>query len=98
MCYMKTSSQVEVRELRQNLSVYLARVMAGETLEVTDRGQSVALFTPLNAGESVLERLAREGKLTPATADLLALPRRHKAPSRRWASRELLHQLADRKL
>jgi len=46
----------------------------------------------------VLQRLAREGKLTPATSDVLALPRRHKAPSRRWGSRELLRQRADRKM
>jgi antitoxin (DNA-binding transcriptional repressor) of toxin-antitoxin stability system len=35
MCYMKTPAQVGVRELRQNLSVYLARVIAGEVLQVT---------------------------------------------------------------
>jgi len=98
MCYMKASSRVGVRELRQNLSVYLARVTAGETLEVTDRGHPVALFMPLKAGESMLQRLSREGKLTPATGDLLTPSRRHQAPSRRWGSRELLHQRADRKL
>jgi prevent-host-death family protein len=98
MCYMKASSRVAVRELRQNLSVYLARVTAGETLEVTDRGHPVALFMPLIAGESRLQRLAREGKLTPATADLLTLRSRHKTPSRRWGSREVLNQRADRKL
>ena len=31
-------TRVGVRELRQNLSVYLERVIAGERLEVTDRG------------------------------------------------------------
>ena len=39
--------QVGVRELRQNLSVYLRRVEAGETLEVTEHGHSVARLTPL---------------------------------------------------
>jgi prevent-host-death family protein len=36
------SSTVGVRELRQNLSKYLDRVKAGETLTVTERGKEVA--------------------------------------------------------
>lgn len=40
---------IGVRELRQNASVYLARVAAGETLRVTDRGRPVALLTPVGA-------------------------------------------------
>ena len=52
MCYMKALKKVGVRELRQNLSVHLARVIAGETLEVTDRGHSVAVLAPLVRGES----------------------------------------------
>lgn len=39
--------RVSVRELRQNLSVHLRRVERGESLEVTRRGESVALLTPL---------------------------------------------------
>jgi prevent-host-death family protein len=31
--------RVGVRELRQNLSVYLRRVARGESLEVTERGR-----------------------------------------------------------
>ena len=57
--------QVGVRELRQNLSVYLARIARGETLEVTDRGQPVAILAPLPKPTSVLERLKREGRLIP---------------------------------
>ena len=47
MCYMTDVDQVGVRELRQNLSVYLARIARGETLEVTDRGRAVAILAPL---------------------------------------------------
>lgn len=36
------TSIVGVRELRQNLSKYLDRVKAGETLTVTERGKEVA--------------------------------------------------------
>jgi len=71
MCYMKTSTQVGVRELRQNLSVHLARVIAGEVLEVTDRGHAVAVLAPIVAGESIVDRLRREGRLIAATTPLL---------------------------
>jgi prevent-host-death family protein len=37
---------VGVRELRQNLSRYLERVKAGETLTVTERGHEVARLVP----------------------------------------------------
>jgi prevent-host-death family protein len=37
---------VGVRELRQNLSRYLARVKRGESLTVTERGHEVALLVP----------------------------------------------------
>ena len=96
MCYMGGSRQVGVRELRQHLSVYLVRVIAGETLEVTDRGRPVAILAPLVAGESALARLAREGRVVPATADLPGRRRRirTKVPSRSLLQRER----ADRQL
>ena len=83
MCYMEASEQVGVRELRQNLSVYLARIADGETLEVTDRGYAVALLTPLPKETSVLDRIEREGRLTRATGDLLSLKRPKMAVSTR---------------
>jgi len=72
MCYMKA---VGVRELRQNLSVYLDRVKEGETLTVTEHGHDVALLTPLPKREmDVLERLVAEGKATAPTKSLRNLP------------------------
>ena len=62
MCYM---DRVGVRELRQNLSVYLRRVVAGETLEVTDRGRPVAVLQPLSATQDQLERQLRAGRVRP---------------------------------
>jgi prevent-host-death family protein len=45
MCYMPSrSSTVGVRELRQNLSIYLARVKKGRALTVTEHGR--AAFIP----------------------------------------------------
>lgn len=81
MCYMNQIDAVGVRELRQNLSVYLVRVAAGESLTVTDHGQPVALLTPIRQAENITERLAREGRLIQGTGDLLARPAlRRRAP------------------
>jgi antitoxin (DNA-binding transcriptional repressor) of toxin-antitoxin stability system len=99
MCYIMDMdiARVGVRELRQNLSVYLERIALGETLEVTDRGQPVAILAPLPKPVSVLERLRAEGRLTPAKGDLLTLKRPRMAVSRR-ASRILQRMRADRRL
>ncbi len=86
MCYMETMTaraagrdRVGVRELRQNLSVYLERVVAGEVLQVTDRGRPVALLVPLPEPATLAERLVGSGRARPASSDLLALGR----PTRR---------------
>ena len=55
---------VGVRELRQNLSVYLRRIERGETLRVTEHGRPVALLTPIRStGDSVLDELEAQGRL-----------------------------------
>jgi prevent-host-death family protein len=77
MCYMEERQgnhtvrplrppRVGVRELRQNLSVYLERVIAGERLEVTDRGNPVAMLIPIQPGATLVERLVAEGRAIPA--------------------------------
>jgi len=67
-------ARVGVRELRQNLSVYLDRVKAGETLVVTEHGHVVARLGPNPAPvASALERLIAQGTARPARADLLAM-------------------------
>ena len=63
-----------MRELRQNLSVYLDRVKAGASLAVTERGHPVAVLAPLRDPDDPLERLRAQGRLRPATAALDALP------------------------
>lgn len=62
-----------VRELRQNLSVYLQRVKRGERLEVTERGRAVAVLAPLSESSSPLERLVDAGRASPPEGDVLAL-------------------------
>lgn len=77
--------RIGVRALQQHASAVLRRVVAGERLEVTDRGRPVALLVPLPRGD-VLERLTAEGRLVRGRGDLLALGRplragRGKAPA-----------------
>ena len=79
MCYMSERNgqhdRVGVRELRQNLSVYLDRVKAGETLEVTEHGLPVARLAP-NPPErqSIVDRMIAEGRITPASHDHRLIP------------------------
>ena len=74
MCVIVSESKVGVRELRQNLSVYLRRVKKGEALEVTERGQAVALLVPLPESDSLVERLIASGRATRPIGDLLDIP------------------------
>lgn len=74
MCYMAGSNphrrdeRVGVRELRQNLSVYLRRIRDGEAFTVTERGTPVARLAAISEHESVLDRLVAEGKARPPRA------------------------------
>jgi len=60
--------RIGVRELRQNASRYLALVKAGETVEVTERGELVALLVPPQRSLTARDRLITAGKLIPATS------------------------------
>ena len=79
MCYMpRTHSYaplptVGVREIRQNLSVYLQRVLAGEALTITDRGRPVAMLAPLPSGATPMDQLVAAGRATKGRGDLLSL-------------------------
>ena len=74
MCYIvKNDDKVGIRELRQNLTKYLRRVVAGETLRVTDRGSPVAVLAPLPERATTLDRLAARGLVTRAGLDLQSL-------------------------
>ena len=60
--------RIGVRELRQNASRYLALVKAGETVEVTERGELVALLAPPGGPRSNRDRLVAAGRLIPASS------------------------------
>jgi len=76
MCVIMSETKVGVRELRQNLSVYLRRVKAGEALEVTERGDTVALLVPLPGPDTPLQRLVASGMASRPVGELadLAVP------------------------
>jgi prevent-host-death family protein len=65
------SNSVGIRELRQQASAVLRRVVAGEVIDVTDHGHPIARIVPLRP--SVLDQLVLEGRATDAEGDLLDL-------------------------
>ena len=91
-------STVGVRELRQNLSVYLDRVKEGESLQVTEFGRVVALLTPLPKSDmNVFERLVAEGKAIAPTKSLKNIRLPKPGPSGLPSSQEILDEIrADR--
>lgn len=65
---------VGIRELRQNLSVYLKRVTEdGETFEVTDHGKPVALLSP-RKGEDWYNAMVAAGRIRPGKGNFKDLP------------------------
>ncbi len=75
--------RIGVRSLQQHASAVLRRVRQGESIEVTERGQPIAILIP--AQPSLLDQLRAAGRLAPAGGDLLDLP----MPSRPAAGIEL---------
>ena len=64
-----------MRELRQNLSVYLRRVRRGETLEVTERGEPVATLQPIVDPDDRFARIEARGiPLRRGNGNLAQLP------------------------
>jgi prevent-host-death family protein len=90
---------VGVRELRQNLSKYLAQVKDGESFAVTERGREVARLTPSGPADSPIARLVAEQGATMPRGNLLdrvnALDRPPAGPP---FSNEILDQLREERL
>jgi prevent-host-death family protein len=63
------SNTVGIRELRQQASSVLKRVVAGEVIEVTDHGHPIARIVPLRP--SLLDQLVLEGRASEGEGDLL---------------------------
>ena len=66
------TSVVGIRALQQTASKVVARVAAGETLTVTDRGRPVARLVPI--ADSPLEQLLAAGSARPAHLAWTDLP------------------------
>jgi prevent-host-death family protein len=87
-------ARVGVRELRQNLSVYLRRVEAGESIDVTEHGRPIARLGPRPDDRlSVIDRLIAEGRVTPATVDHRTIGPPPKVPGRPLS--EILQEMRD---
>lgn len=101
MCYMaryrtrERENTVGVRELRQNLSVYLERVKKGEALTVTDRGQEVAILRPMPKSNDVIERLIAEGRATRPTRHIRDVLRAIAPSLKPWDGDKPLDEILD---
>lgn len=63
---------IGVRELRQRASEYLRQVEAGRAMQITARGQPIALLVPARKAGHIA-RLVSQGRVIPPTGDLLKL-------------------------
>jgi prevent-host-death family protein len=94
MCYNRLVTRIGVRELRQHASRYLDVVKGGGTVEVTERGQLVALLVPPSPSDSARDRLVMAGRLLPARSAFRLPLRRTLLDERRTAS-EILAEVRD---
>lgn len=86
-------NRVGVRELKQNASAVLRRVLAGESVEITQRGRPVAMIVPLPREEDIVDRLVAQGLATPAKGDLSELPPPIELPPGARLPSEILEEL-----
>ncbi|MGI8425924.1 MAG: type II toxin-antitoxin system Phd/YefM family antitoxin [Actinomycetota bacterium] len=94
---MGQTKSVGIRQLRQNLSVYISRVRKGERYQVTERGVPVAVLGPISGSHGTLDRLAAQGLVQRASRDPASLgppPSPHKKP-KMSASKALAQLRAD---
>ena len=96
MSQKRKPERVGIRELRQNLSVYVKRIREeGRSYEVTERGEPVARLTPLEGrATSTIQRMIEEGRITPATRKWEDLPPPIVLPAGRPLS-EILQEMRD---
>lgn len=95
MSYMASRDRVGVREIRQNLSVYLERVKRGEALEITERGQPVAIIAPMPERGSLVSRLVAAGRATPPTSVAARLVTAPAAPASAPSITSILDELRE---
>ncbi len=86
-----------MRELRQHASRYLDLVKAGETVEVSERGELVALLVSPRPAVAARDRLVAAGRLAPAPARF-QLPARRVRPDREETASAVLDRLRGERL
>lgn len=64
--------KVKITELRQNLPTYLARVKAGETVEVTVRGRVIARIVPEEDRQAAARKRLRALRKTARIGDIMS--------------------------
>ena len=89
--------RVGIRQLRQNLSVYVKRVRdEGRAYEVTERGEPVARLMPLaDRPTSVYEQMVADGRITPPTREWSEMPEPVQLPPGGQSLSEILQQVRD---
>lgn len=66
--------RIGVRELRQHASRYIAMVKQGHTVQVTERGELVALLVAPHPSTAARDRLIADGRVLPAPHPGAELP------------------------
>ena len=64
--------KVKITELRQNLPTYLARVKAGDTVEVTVRGRVIARIVPEEDRQAAARKRLRALRETARIGDIMS--------------------------
>jgi prevent-host-death family protein len=99
VCYMAETNErarVGIRELRQNLSIYIDRVKDGETLEVTEHGQVVGQLGPVvRERGSLIDEMIADGRITPAAKSIHVWPEPVPLPPGVKSVTETLLQMRD---
>ncbi|HVC39794.1 MAG TPA: type II toxin-antitoxin system prevent-host-death family antitoxin [Candidatus Dormibacteraeota bacterium] len=90
-------TRIGVRELRQHASRYLDEVKRGGRIEVTERGQLVALLVSPSPAQTARDRLLALGGLLPASQPFSLPPRRSLAEGELTASQALQESRAERR-
>jgi prevent-host-death family protein len=88
-------ARVGIRDIRQNLSKYLARVAQGESIEITEHGRPVAQLAPLPQNMSSMERMYAAGLIRRGNGNLLALGPPPPRPAGTRPLSEILQEMRD---
>jgi len=67
--------EVGIRDLKNNLSRYLAKLVDGDEIVVTDRGRAIAKIIPTGT-ERTIDRLIDQGIVVPASSVKRPAPRK----------------------